>query len=283
MTWKSFADYGCQQATSRWRQLDDGRIEIEGRGVPEMDVWPLGVNQWLPQIMTVSAATGVPAHQIAAIMAIETAGKNVCVTITGSACTGPSCNCVQNEGAGLMATLPSTASLTLGRGVTSQELLARPEVAIEAGAKFFAKLLQRYNGDFVAAAVGYNAGSIKCGRGSTWVPAGSGWPKVPCPGSGWGVVTGCVYSGYAGKGCEPAPPGSPKPNVCSNLYPEKAILANNSAIRVVGTSYPPATDRPSTSRLPLGAVGALALIGASIGWLVLGDYAAAFVQKRSMS
>lgn len=254
-SWRSFADFGCPGARIRWRETPTGSLEVEGQGVRSLPSWPTAVDQWWPQIKAVSQRVGIPPHYVAAIMAVESGGKNVCVTQQATICSGAGCPCVQNEGAGLMATLPATASLVLGRAVSSEQLLESPEVAIEAGAKYLKSLLDKYGGDFVAASIGYNAGSIKCGRGSTWTPAGSGWGKEPCPDTGWGVIMGCVYASAGGEGCVPS--GGPKPFVCSNLYPARAIMAHNAALQRYGGSVAGA-----------GAIvfGGLFAFGAALGW-----------------
>lgn len=266
--WKSFADFGCTTSKKRWRYLSDGSIEIEGAGTPVLSPWPAGIEQWRPLIEDAAARNGVPAAWIATIMAIETQGKNLCVTSSQSVCSGPGCACVQNEGAGLMATLPSTASIVLGRGVTSQQLLEDPAIAIEAGTKYLKQLLDKYQGDFVAAAVGYNAGSVRCGRGGVWVPAGQSWPKQACPETGWGVVMGCVYSSrQAGPACDPSTmEGAPMPFVCSNLYPEHAIAAQNAARQAFGGAA-------SASIGGTIGLGVALLAGTAAGWYLYYDSA----------
>lgn len=232
--WKSFADFGCGGATKRWRYVSDGSIEIEAEGAP-VGQWPSAVNDWRPLIEASAAANNVPPHWVAAIMAIETGGRNVCLDAANPtrAC-GPPCNCVPNEGAGLMATLASTATSMMGRPVTSTELLKDPALAVEAGARTLKYHLDRYKGDFVAAAVAYNAGSVKCsskyGPGSVFVPSGKDWPRQPCPSSLWAVVFACVYSGKSGGICRPSDPGAPLPYICSNDYPHRAIASHNAAL-----------------------------------------------------
>ena len=144
-------------------------------------------------------------------MALETGGKTgLCARLSDG-------SCAQNEGAGLMAILPSTASLLAGRGVSSAELMQNNALSIDLGAKYLKQNLDANGGDFVRAAVAYNAGSVRCGTGRTWRPAGSSLPKFPCPNS-WGVVMGCID----------VPMGSG--NVVSNDYPRNAIRFLNAAL-----------------------------------------------------
>jgi len=262
--WKSFADFGCPTAQKRWRYLADGSIEIEGAGTPVLSPWPAGIEQWRQLIEDAAARNGVPAAWVATIMAIETQGKNLCMTSSQSVCSGPGCACVPNEGAGLMATLPSTAAIVLARGVTSQQLLEDPALAIEAGTRYLKQMLDKYQGDFVAAAVAYNAGSVRCGRGGVWVPAGQTWPKQACPDTGWGVVFGCVYSQQSGPSCGPSGDVAPMPYICSTVYPEHAIAAQNAARQEFG----------GVASAGIGGtvgLGMALLAGAAAGWYFLAD------------
>lgn len=265
MTWRSFSEWGCPGAHKRWRYLANGSIEIEGQGVPVLP-WPASIEPWRPLIEAAAERHALPAAWIAAIMAIETQGKNICLDANNPSkiCSGTGCSCVPNEGAGLMATLPSTASLVLGRGVTSNDLLRDPSLAIEAGTRYLKQTLAKYGNDFVAAAVAYNAGSIRCGRGGVFIPAGQSWPKQACPDTGWGVVMGCTYASQPGAACQPSGPGAPHPYICSNLYPEKAIAAQNTARQHFGSTS-------IASAMGIGAAGAALLAGIAAGWFYLGD------------
>jgi hypothetical protein len=167
--------------------------------------------QWGALIRASASKYQIPAAWLAAIMALESGGKpGLCARL-------PDGTCAQNEGAGLMAILPSTASLLAGRGVSSQELLSNNALSIDLGAKYLRQNLDANVGDFVRAAVAYNAGSVRCGTGSTWRPSGSSLPKFPCP-TTWNVIMGCVD----------VPMGSG--NVVSNDYPRAAIRFLNAAL-----------------------------------------------------
>ncbi len=259
--WQQFA---CAGARNRWRYLADGRIEIDGVGTPELD-WPQDVNRWRGLIESSAAKHGVPPAWIAAIMAQETGGRAVCLDAANPSrvCYG-ACQCVQNEGAGVMAMLPSTATGLAGRKVTSQELMDNTALAIDLGTKFLKSNLDRYNGDYLHAAVSYNAGRVKCGRGSTFVPAGAGWPREPCPDTGWGVVFGCVYANKKyGDRCQASSTGV-KPYVCSTDYPRRAIESQNAARHHFEGRIPRASGEPGL----FGRIATLAA-GAAFGYAAL--------------
>lgn len=263
--WRQFA---CQGSKHRWRQLDDGTIELDEAGNAPTDAWKKDVDTWRPLIESAAAKTGVPPAYVAAIMASESGGKKGGRFDCAKLANG---KCAQNEGAGLMAMLPSTAKGVIGYPVSSEELIADNELAIYLGAKHIAGLLANKRtgggfpgGDFVYMAISYNAGSPRCGIGSTWVAEGSGTPRLPCP-NDWGLVMGCVEY----------PPGSGK-IVLSN-YPTKAIQHLNTALRNgYGMSL---TAKPSDSVPPLTA--SVAPVGRGGGLLIGG--AAAFAGFRLMA
>lgn len=269
--------------TLRWRYHENGLIEVEGRGFPTMP-WPEGVDKWLPLIEQAAAKHGVPAVYVASTMAQETGGRNVCLNANPppTVCGAP-CQCVQNEGAGVMAMQPSTATLLAGRSVSSQELLNDPALAIDLGAKLIRHNLDRHGGDFMHAAMSYNAGSVRCGRGATFVPAGKDWPKEPCPDTGWGVVMGCVYTSQKyGERCVPSKTGV-QPYVCSTDYPTRAAEAQNAArVRLEGATLPgggapppppPTTEPPLVAGLSGGQQLAYVVAGAIAGYAALSLWA----------
>jgi hypothetical protein len=268
--WRSF---DCPGASRRWRYRPDGRIELQGEG-PATTAWPQAVNGWRTLIEASAAANGVPAAWVAAIMAKETGGRNVCLdadALPGYRACSPPCRCVQNEGAGLMATLPTTASSMLGQKVSSQNLLDDPAMAIEAGTRYIRYQLDRYGGDFVKAAVAYNAGSIKCGRGSTFRPQGTDWPKEKCPDLGWGVVFSCVYTATQyGERCVPSTTGV-KPYVCSSDYPRQAIKLQNAAREHFEglQPLPPPGPGPVPLAKPMPAAAVALVLGAVVGYAAL--------------
>lgn len=152
----------------------------------------------------------------------------------------------------------------LGRPITSTGLMNDPAAAVEAGTRYLKQLLDKYQGDFVAAAIGYNAGSVRCGSGGVFIPAGSGWPKQPCPSTGWGVVFSCVYSSKSGANCQPAAPGAPMPYICSSDYPRRAIAAHNAALHFFSGLPLPVPVSPAAT---FGAVAGLVLgLGAIAGY-----------------
>lgn len=257
--------FDCAGAKQRWRYLDSGAIEIEGGGSPEDD-WPAAVNDWRSLIETAAAKHGVAPAWIAATMAMETGGRNLCLSAADpSKICGPPCICVQNEGAGVMAMLPSTASTLAGRSVSSQELMDDPELAIDLGTRLIQHNLERYGGDYVKAAVAYNAGSVKCGRGRVFVPAGADWPRERCPDTGWGVVMGCVYTDQKyGSRCAPSQTGV-KAYVCSGDYPRRAIAMQNAARHHFALGPGPAPTPRSGAR---GKLTGFAL-GAALGYALL--------------
>lgn len=228
--WQSFE---CPGSRMRWRELPSGEIELEGIGIPRGD-WPSDVDRLAPSILRWSAHYGVPAAYIAAICALETRGRNVCPQTDGKLCSSPECadKCLPGEGVGVMATVPSTARAALDRpDITARSLLADPDLAIQAGTAYLKQCLDRYGGDFMRAAVCYNAGSVRCGRGR---PFGRTTDEDVCPDPrGWGVVLGCVYSPKADYRCEPSRSGR-GPYVCTNDYPYVAAAMLNEAIRRFG-------------------------------------------------
>jgi hypothetical protein len=265
----------CPAAKKRWRYLPDGHIEVEGEGVLTKP-WPAGVNQWREEIEAAAADNGVPAAYIAAIMAHETGGKNVCLSaaaLPAMKVCGPPCKCVQNEGAGVMAMIPSTATGLAKRKVTSQELLDNTPLAIDLGAKYLKRNLDRHKSDdFMYGAVAHNADTVRCGRGGTFIPSGTGWPKAPCPHTGWGVVFGCTYQpkNWSHVTCVPSPAGSPKPYVCSTNYADTWKLLNAAIDQGYSsgkTGPKPPIDKKD-DEVAAASIGARHLGAAALGALV---------------
>jgi hypothetical protein len=263
--WRSF---DCPGARNRWRYLDDGRVEIEGEGTPAWPSWPDGVNQRRHLIQAASAKYDVPEEYVAAIMALETRGNNVCRTKAGGICYGPGpCDCISGEGCGLMAVMGTTASNILGRGVSCAQLMADEELAVEAGTAYLKYNLDKY-GDFIHAAVAYNAGSVKCGRGRVFPGR---YEYCPDPG-GWGVVVGCVYSGQDfGERCAPAQLPQYGAYVCTSEYPRTAARMLNAAVEhYLGKRISPDEPGP-VDELPLNTGEKIVLMaaGAIAGWSIV--------------
>lgn len=182
----AWTNFPCNTVLARWRYLDNGRIEVDGQGVVLLKKqWPVGVTQWKDAgILAQGQKYGVPVHFIAAIMAIESGGVTIARSSAGAL--------------GIMQIMPATGralAKSLGITLSSDDDLMNPNLSIELGTYYLSSLLRRYKGDFVSAATGYNAGSVKCLDGPT-----------SCTKGYWGVCTD----------------GSP--------YPLMAIQAANSAL-----------------------------------------------------
>ena len=200
--WTSFP---CGTVVARWRYLESGRIEVEGQGVVLLKkAWPAAVTQWKDAgIVAQGQKYGVPVHFIAAIMAIESGGVTVSRSSAGAL--------------GIMQIMPATGrslAKSLGIKLSSDDDLMNPNLSIELGTYYLSSLLRRYHGDFVAAATGYNAGSVKCLDGPT-----------TCTKGYWGVCTD----------------GSP--------YPLLAIQAANSAL---ANGFPAPGSLPDLPKNPIG-------------------------------
>lgn len=241
--------FACPGAARRWRILPDLRIEIEGHGTPTRS-WPKDVNQWSDLIAVRAAEYGVPAYWIAAIMALETGGRpGLCLRRSDGTCS-------TREGMGLMAMLLSTASTLAGRTVTEDELLNDYDLQIDLGAKLIARLRDKYQSDYVKVAIGYNAGSVRCGNGSTFQR-----PKEPCPPTPWGVVMGCIRTDRAiNSYCAPSAV-EPGKFACPVDYPQVAISTHNAALAEGWTTHglgtkpppvPPPVQPPKTDVLVAG-------------------------------
>lgn len=256
--WRQF---DCPGASARWR-LVDGRIEIEGEGAP-IRPFPPDVEQWRAIIDAKGDKYNLPPIWIAAIMALETGGR------PGLCRKNPDGSCSHREGMGLMAMLLSTASFYAGRKVSEAELLGDYDLQIDLGAKMLADLRDRYDGDFVKAAIAYNAGRIRCGNGRTWER-----PHEPCPPTPWGVVMGCVRTTRAvNVYCRPSAV-SEGMFACPGDYPRVAISYFNAAAENGwGEAAPrpaPPPEPPSAPRPPLDRARAVAalpfVIGAAAGF-----------------
>lgn len=70
---------------------------------------------------------------------------------------------------GLMQVMLATAKETLSNSNLSITQLMNPDTNIEAGTKYIAKQLARYNGNIMDAIAAYNAGSAKKNKDGTYV------------------------------------------------------------------------------------------------------------------
>lgn len=269
---ESWDTFDCPGSQRRWRILEDGRIEVEGLGVP-MRKWPSAVNDWADIIAQKAAKYVIPAYWIAAIMAFESGGRpGLCARKKDGSCN-------TREGVGLMAMLTTTASSHAGRRVSVQELLDDYDLQIDLGAKMIADLAAKYRSDYVKVAVSYNAGSVKCAQqtsGSTW-----NLPKEPCPPTPWGVIMGCLRTSKPiNSYCAPSDITTGM-FACPNDYPGTAIGTHNAALAegwtIMGLGsrpdLPPVEGEPLP--LPLETPPALAGLGPGGTLLVFGAGAVA--------
>lgn len=156
-------DSGCGGPRARW--LADGRIEIEGQGVPTSKL-PAAVPQWYGEVAKAAAKHGVPVQLVVGVLATESGGNSKAVSPAGAA--------------GLMQLMPDTANDLAKRKVSSTEILD-PELNIDLGTKYIRELWNRYKGNPIKIAAGYNAGSVICGAPK----------KCPNGPNQWNVVTDC--------------------------------------------------------------------------------------------
>ena len=268
--WQKF---DCPGSTRRWRQVPDGKIEVEGLGAPHGG-WTEEMNQWRPLILEKASKYEISPAWIAAIMRLESGGRpDVCYRPVKG---GP---CSTKDGAGLMAMLKSTASSLAGRTVELQELMDDQDLSVDLGAKLIRQLSDRANGDYLRMAVAYNAGYGSCKDGE--VRCGSTTssgrtvqsPKESCPPTPWGTIMGCVRTTAKLSHCVPSAvvPGM---NVCPNLYPDIAIKAHNEAIEqgYYGQKIGPLPPEPNGKKEPPlivdGRVGVADVSAAR--WVALG-------------
>ncbi|MHC4814344.1 MAG: transglycosylase SLT domain-containing protein [Planctomycetota bacterium] len=250
---------------ARWRYLEDGRIEIQGQGSPTR-AWPSEINQWTDLINKTAAKYGIEPHHLAALMGIESGGRpGLCLKCKSKETSG--CNhsgeCNHREGMGLMAvTLTTAKAMNNGKGLTEQQLRFDNELNLDLGAKYLRYQLDRNRNDYVHAAVAYNAGSVRCGRGGTFSS-----PKEACPPDQFGVVQGCVRTSkpYKGLVCAPSVLVPGKYN-CTVNYPLNAIKMANSAVEhFLGKKpLPPPGPQPVTPTAQSAMLTNVAFIGAGV-------------------
>lgn len=150
-SWTSFCPAG-----PRWRTLSSGQIEVEGKGVPVAQaggyhddatylqkVW----SEHGPAIAAASARTGIPDTWIAALIVIESKGKNFGVNSAGAG--------------GMMGMMLQAATVGLGRKATAADV-ADPATNIDAGAGYMAHNAKTFGFELPIIAVAHNAGSPKC-------------------------------------------------------------------------------------------------------------------------
>lgn len=233
-----WVQFPCSNVEARWRYLDDGSIEIDGMGPIRPAKWPSGVNLWRDAILAASAKYGVPAHWIAALIAVEDPKGDPRACSPCAACPHMA-NCTQCCAFGVMQLTEGTAAVvakSLGLPPPTREDLFDPALSIELGVAHFAGLLKRYKGDFVMAATAYNAGGVYCLSATS-----------KCQKGYWGVCTD----------------GSP--------YPLWAIQGVNGAL---ANGFPPTVAPPPLEPFPPEPVGlrpvaivATAAIGAFLAYM----------------
>lgn len=136
------------------------------------------------------------------------------------------------------------------------DVLADSALNIELGVAYLRDRLDAYQGQFPLAAIAYNAGSVRCGKGSLCVPPGQpGCERRPCPPNEWGAIMDCWLQ----------KDGSLK----SSNYPRRAIEYANSALdhgfAQGGLEPPPSPPAPHREGLPVTSL--LLLVGGlGLGW-----------------
>lgn len=145
-------DSGCGGPRARW--VGEGRIEIEGEGLPSKKL-PDAVNQWRSEVVSAAAKYGLWPNFVAGVIATESGGSQ---------------HAHSSVAYGLMGLVPSTASLMAGRSVGADELLENAALNVELGSKLLDQLFVKYKNNPIKVAASYNAGSPKCGAGKCVQP-----------------------------------------------------------------------------------------------------------------
>ena len=144
-----------------WRNTAEG-VVLEGESEPQgttgapntvRRIW----KDFGPVILKVAVQNGVPAELIVATIATESRG------VRDAMRTEPD----ERQSVGLMQTLIGTASETLGREVTGEEL-KDPETSITAGALYIRQQRTRTEFQPPLVAAAYNAGSLRETDANRW-------------------------------------------------------------------------------------------------------------------
>jgi hypothetical protein len=216
--------YGSTSFTSKcpgaiqWRTLSDGKIEVEGLGVPYADeggyhgdgavirkVW----DQYKDFILRASERSGIPARWILALIIIESRGVNHGVNSAGAG--GMMGMMLQATGIGLK-------KVGIDRPATKADV-ADPEMNILAGAGFMRHQADTFGWELPIIAVSHNAGSPKCSPTTrckstidgAWTFDGTNFPNS------MGMVEDCTTF---------------KGTVRGSAYALRAVKVNNSAIQM---------------------------------------------------
>lgn len=175
---------GCGGPSYDWSS--DMRILIDGQE-PRRPV-PEPVSGWGALIYDAAETYTLPAHFLAGIMALESGGKADAGSPAGAM--------------GLMQLIHSTANAMAGRTLSVQEVYD-PVINVDLGAKFLRSLWDRYKGDPIKIAFGYNAGSARCGAGCVRDYTAPGRPCVSdCQPNQFNLVADCSSTttvDYGGK------------------------------------------------------------------------------------
>jgi peptidoglycan lytic transglycosylase len=134
----------------------------EVRGLPR-DFWTtLYPQAFWPEVSQLAQAISLNPYLVLSIIRQESAFNPAAISSSGAR--------------GLMQLMPSTAQEVLTKLKLPQESVTQlhdPQLSITLGTRYFAGLLQRYQGNVVLALAGYNAGP---GRASRWREQ---WSSVP--------------------------------------------------------------------------------------------------------
>jgi soluble lytic murein transglycosylase-like protein len=104
-----------------------------------------------------------PSWLLAILMQESNGGARDCSPCSSTCCSthlGRTC-CAFS----IMQFQPASAE---AQGVTIEQMMQDETLAISIGGQLLRRLLDRYEGDFVKAAVSYNAGSLRCGYSTTF-------------------------------------------------------------------------------------------------------------------
>jgi soluble lytic murein transglycosylase len=154
-----------QQHVAAFRALNsviEALSPAEVRGLPR-DFWTTLYPQvFWPEVSQLAQAISLNPYLVLSIIRQESAFNPAAISSAGAR--------------GLMQLMPATAQEVLTKLKLPQEPVARlhdPQLSITLGTRYFAGLLQRYQGNMVLALAGYNAGPT---RASRWREQWSGVP-----------------------------------------------------------------------------------------------------------
>jgi hypothetical protein len=143
---------------ARWRTLPDGRVEIEGQGIPECAAGSVCARQveqtwknWQAAFQAVAAKHGLPVSWLVALATNETGFLSHKPEQQRSV--------VSSDGYGSVGIMQPLPSEVRRLGFTPAEV-TDPAKNIEMGARILKEGLARVGGDFPAASVLYNAGHL---------------------------------------------------------------------------------------------------------------------------